>query len=85
MTGLVYLAESDRALIETIAEEFIRFNDNFERLLLHLKVRPAPTPEQLAASEGIGSYVGEPLDELDAAIKEHAELTGRTYDPYREE
>jgi hypothetical protein len=61
-----------------IVRELVRLNDNFERYLDHLHVPPRASKEQIAISSG-SSYVGEPISELEQAMKEHAELTGQTW------
>lgn len=61
--------------VDAIERQLDRLNQNIERLLNHLNVRPAPPPEALATAEK-RTFVGEALDEMEQAVKEHAELLG---------
>ena len=58
--------------LREVRKELIRFNNSFDRLLTHLNV---PIPGEDAGTVK-SLYVGEPLSEAEAAVREHAELNG---------
>lgn len=57
-----------------VAKQLARLNSNIERYLDFIGV---PSADAFAAEPG-RIFVGEPISELEAAIREHAELTGQT-------
>lgn len=66
-----------------IGDRFIaqmdRLNGNLERLLEHLGAPLLASPEERAMVSGTPAFAREPLNELELALKEHAELTGQQW------
>ena len=58
---------------QDIVSELQRFNDNFERYLDHLKV-----PKRPLTDSSIPTHTIEPVSELEMAVEEWKEMTGRS-------
>lgn len=64
--------------VDAAVRELSRLNDNIERYLDHLHVSKRG---ESIPSKSDTLYVGEPISELEMALKEHAEALGQTWPP----
>lgn len=69
----------------SLVDELKRLNDNFERYLDHLRVPMRGSKQEIDQSPSKSLYVGEPMSELEMAIKEHALATGHEWPPKADE
>jgi hypothetical protein len=79
--NLNFLTKSTQTEESTIVSELKRLNNNFERYLQFLKVPVQASEEQQKLSETPTLFVGEPLSELELALREHAEALGHEWKP----
>lgn len=79
-----FIPEASSSSIVTVCEELRRLNDNFERYLDHLRVPARGSKSEIDQSPSKSLYVGEPMSELEMAMKEHALATGQEW-PQRED
>lgn len=71
----------DSGVVSPIVTQLERLNTNFERLLRHMNVAESASPEAEAVAALQKTYIGEPVSELEQALREHAQLAGIDWKP----